>query len=74
MSSKQGRHTRLGSNQSIVSSLSYASMFGANISSYEAKGPTCICLDGHIWIWVFQVKSLSNSSLIFSAAYNHSTD
>ena len=36
----------LGSKQSTVSSLSYALMFYANISAYEAHGP--ICLGGRI--------------------------
>ena len=36
----------LGSDQSGVSSLSYALMFGAKISSYEAHGP--VCLGGNI--------------------------
>ena len=36
----------LGSDESVVSNLSYALLFGANISSYDAQGP--ICLGGHI--------------------------
>lgn len=54
----------LESDQSIVSSLSYALLFGAGISSYDAKSP--IHIGGHILgsgIWIFHVASLLISTV-----------
>ena len=58
MGSTQGRHTRLGSNMSILGCFSYAFMFSAYVSTYEAQGP--VCFDGHILDMVIPTQITAN--------------
>ena len=47
-----------GSNKSIIGFLSYASMFSAYVSTYEAQDP--ICFDGHILDMVIPTQITAN--------------
>ena len=48
----------LGSNKSIIGCLSYAFMFSAYVSTYEAQGP--ICVDGHVLDIVIPTQTTAN--------------
>ena len=54
----RGGKLDLGSNKSIIGCLSYAFMFSASVSTYEAQGP--VCFDGHILDMVIPTQITAN--------------